>query len=98
MILSLYAKGLTTGEIQAHLGEIYEADVSRELISKVTDAVNDDLAAWRSRPLDRIYAGAQRQQCSWVGCRRDCQDKPHGSYSKALSRVRIGEARCQVGS
>jgi putative transposase len=39
MILSLYAKGLTTGEIQAHLDEIYEADVSRELISKVTDAV-----------------------------------------------------------
>jgi putative transposase len=56
MILSLYSKGLTTGEIQAHLGEIYEADVSRELISKVTDAVNDDLAAWRNRPLDRIYA------------------------------------------
>jgi putative transposase len=38
--------------LQAHLGEIYEADVSRE----VTDAVNDDLAAWRNRPLDRIYA------------------------------------------
>src|SRR5262245_41314373 len=56
MILSLYAKGLTTGEIQAHLAEIYEADVSRELISKVTDAVNDELAAWRNRPLDKIYA------------------------------------------
>lgn len=56
MILSLYAKGLTTGEIQAHLAEIYSAQVSRELISKVTDAVNEDLAAWRSRPLDRVYA------------------------------------------
>lgn len=56
MILSLYAKGLTTGEIQAHLAEVYEADVSRELVSKVTDAVNEDLTAWRNRPLDRVYA------------------------------------------
>jgi putative transposase len=55
-ILSLYAKGLTTGEIQAHLAEVYGAGVSRELVSKVTDAVNDELAAWRNRPLDRIYA------------------------------------------
>src|SRR5215831_807856 len=54
-ILSLYAKGLTTGEIQAHLAEVYGAEVSRELISKVTDAVNDELAAWRNRPLDRVY-------------------------------------------
>lgn len=56
MILSLYAKGLTTGEIQAHLSEVYSADVSRDLISKVTDAVNDELIAWRNRPLDRVYA------------------------------------------
>src|SRR5262249_58588825 len=54
-ILSLYAKGLTTGEIQAQLAEVYGAEVSRELISKVTDAVNDELAAWRNRPLDRVY-------------------------------------------
>jgi putative transposase len=54
-ILSLYAKGLTTGEIQAHLAEVYGAEVSRELISKVTDAVNEELAAWRNRPLDRVY-------------------------------------------
>jgi len=55
-ILSLYAKGLTTGEIQAHLAEVYGAEVSRDLISKVTDAVNEELAAWRNRPLDRVYA------------------------------------------
>jgi putative transposase len=48
-------KGLTTGEIQAHLAEVYGAEVSRDLISKVTDAVNDELAAWRNRPLDRVY-------------------------------------------
>jgi putative transposase len=56
MILSLYAKGLTSGEIQAHLADVYEADVSRDLISKVTDAVIDDLNSWRQRPLDRVYA------------------------------------------
>ncbi len=54
-IVSLYAKGLTTGEIQAHLHDVYGAEVSRELMSKVTDAVNDELAAWRNRPLDRIH-------------------------------------------
>lgn len=54
-IISLYGKGLTTGEIQAHLLEIYGADVSRELISKITDAVAGDLAEWQNRPLDRVW-------------------------------------------
>jgi putative transposase len=54
--VSLYAKGLTTGEIQAHLAEIYGAEVSRDTISRVTDAVAAELDEWRSRPLDRIYA------------------------------------------
>lgn len=43
-MLSLYAKGLTTGEIQAHLRDLYGTEVSRELVSKVTDAVVDELA------------------------------------------------------
>ncbi|XTZ14508.1 transposase [Micromonospora echinospora] len=54
-ILSLYAKGLTTGEISAHLPDVYDADVSRELISRVTDSVLADVEAWRQRPLDRVY-------------------------------------------
>lgn len=54
-IISLYAKGLTTGEIQAHLAQIYDVDVSRELISKITDKVADELVSWQSRPLDRVY-------------------------------------------
>jgi putative transposase len=54
-ISSLYAKGLTTGEIRAHLAEIYQVEVSRDLISRVTDKVNDELEMWRARPLDRIY-------------------------------------------
>jgi hypothetical protein len=52
-VISLYAKGLTTGEIQAHLAEIYDTEVSRETISKITDQVLPDMVAWQSRPLDR---------------------------------------------
>jgi putative transposase len=54
-VISLYAKGLTTGEIQAHLAEIYGTEVSRETISKITDQVLPDMLAWQSRPLDRVY-------------------------------------------
>lgn len=54
-VLSLYAKGLTTGEIQAHLAEIYDTEISRETISKITDAVLPDMLAWQNRPLERVY-------------------------------------------
>ncbi|MBA0126734.1 IS256 family transposase [Haloechinothrix sp. YIM 98757] len=54
-IISLYAKGLTTGEIQAHLAEIYSTEVSKDLISRVTDQVVDELNTWQHRPLDRVY-------------------------------------------
>lgn len=54
-IVSLYAKGLTTGEIQAHLAEIYSTEVSRDLISRVTDSVAEELSTWQNRPLDRVY-------------------------------------------
>ena len=55
-VISLYAKGLTTGDIQQHLQEIYGTEVSRETISKITDQIIDDLVAWQSRPLDPLYA------------------------------------------
>ncbi len=54
-IISLYAKGMTTREIQGHLEEIYGVDVSPSLISNVTDAVLDEVRAWQSRPLDAVY-------------------------------------------
>lgn len=54
-VISLYAKGLTTGEIQAHLAEIYGTEVSRETISKITDEIVGDMLAWQRRPLDRVY-------------------------------------------
>jgi transposase-like protein len=56
MVISLVAKGLTTGEVQAHLAEIYGAQVSRETISNITDRVLDGMAEWQGRPLDAVYA------------------------------------------
>ncbi|MBD9354395.1 IS256 family transposase [Methylomonas albis] len=54
-IISLYARGLTVREIQAHLLEIYHTEVSPTLISSVTDAVLEEVSAWQTRPLDPIY-------------------------------------------
>jgi putative transposase len=55
-VISLYAKGLTTGDIQQHLLEIYGTEVSHETISKITDQIVDEMVAWQSRPLDPLYA------------------------------------------
>ena len=54
-IVALYARGMTVRDVQAHLAEIYGVEVSHDLISRVTDGVWDELEAWRSRPLDRVY-------------------------------------------
>jgi len=54
-ILSLYARGMTVREIQGHLTEIYGIEVSPDLISRVTDAVLDEVREWQSRPLDPVY-------------------------------------------
>jgi putative transposase len=56
IVLSLYAKGLTTGEISAHFAEIYGASVSKETISRITDRVLEEMNDWAVRPLDEIYA------------------------------------------
>jgi transposase-like protein len=56
IVLSLYAKGLTTGEIAAHFAEIYGASVSKETVSRITDKVVAEMQEWASRPLDAIYA------------------------------------------
>ena len=54
-VLSMYARGMTTREIQQHLEEIYGVEVSPALISQVTEAVIDEVKAWQSRPLDPVY-------------------------------------------
>lgn len=56
VVLSLYAKGLTTGEISAHFAEIYGASVSKETVSRITDKIVDEQAQWSARPLDAVYA------------------------------------------
>jgi putative transposase len=55
MILSLYSRGMTTRDIEAHLREVYGVAASRELISNVTDVVVEEIELWRSRPLDEVY-------------------------------------------
>jgi len=55
MVLSLSAKGLTTGEISAHLAEVYGASVSKDTISAITDRVIGEIVDWQSRPLDAVY-------------------------------------------
>ena len=54
-IVSMYARGMSTREIQEHLRELYGIDVSPDLVSTVTDAVLDEVATWQSRPLEPVY-------------------------------------------
>lgn len=55
-VISMYARGMSVREIQGHVLELYGVEVSPELISKVTDAVLDELKEWQTRPLDSVYA------------------------------------------
>jgi putative transposase len=55
IVLSLTARGLTTGEIAAHFDEVYGAKVGKDTISRITDKVVEEMAEWRTRPLDRVY-------------------------------------------
>ncbi len=54
-ILSMYARGMSTRDIQAHLKEIYGTDVSPDLVTRVTDAIVDDMKAWQARDLEPVY-------------------------------------------
>ena len=54
-IIALYARGMSTRDIRAHLREMYDVDVSPDLISRVTDGVVEELQEWQARPLDRVY-------------------------------------------
>ena len=55
-VISMYARGMTTREIRGHIEELYAVTVSAELISKVTDAVLEEVREWQSRPLEEVYA------------------------------------------
>lgn len=55
IVLSLTARGLTTGEIGAHFADVYGASVSKDTVSRITDKVVAEMAEWQTRPLDRVY-------------------------------------------
>jgi len=55
IVLSLTAKGLTTGEVAAHFADVYGATVSKDTISRITDKVIGEMAEWRNRPLEAVY-------------------------------------------
>jgi putative transposase len=54
-VLGLYAGGMTVRDISHHLSELYGTEIGRDTVSRITDAVLEDVAAWRSRPLERVY-------------------------------------------
>ena len=58
-MVSLVARGLTTGVVQAHLAEVYGTEVSRQTISTVTDSIGEGMEAWRARPLEPVYVNAR---------------------------------------
>src|SRR3954469_19530507 len=78
-ILGLYAGGMTVRDISAHLSELYGVDVGRDTISRVTDAVLEDVAAWRTRPLDAVYAIAYFD-CLMVKVREDRYVRARACY------------------
>ena len=55
IVIGLYARGMTVRDIRAHLAEVYDVEVSPDLISKITDAVLEEVRDWQARPLDRVY-------------------------------------------
>jgi putative transposase len=55
IVLSLTARGLTTGEVAAHFAEVHGAKVSKDTISKITDKVLEEMGEWQNRPLDAVY-------------------------------------------
>jgi len=52
LIISLIARGMTTRDVQAHIADVYQVEISPELVSKITDSILPELRAWQSRPLD----------------------------------------------
>lgn len=65
-VISLYAKGLTTGDIVNHLQDVYGTTISKDLVSRVTDQVLKDLRDWQSRPLDAVYRPGFLRGSRWL--------------------------------
>ena len=67
VVLSLYARGLTTGQISAHFAEVYGASVSKETVSRITDKVVEEMNDWANRPLQGVYAAVFIDAIAGVG-------------------------------
>jgi len=78
-VLDLYAGGMTVRDISAHLAELYGVQVSRDTISNVTDAVLEDIAAWRARPLEQVYPIVYFD-AMWVKVREDRSVRNRACY------------------
>ena len=55
-ILSMYAKGMTTDDIESHMRELYDIDISDSIISRITDKILPTVKEWQERPLEEVYA------------------------------------------
>ena len=99
-VISLYAKGLTTSEIGAHLAEIYDTSVSRETISKITDEIVADMAVWQNRPLDAGRFLVVVANGGVFGVVEVCQDFVRGAVAEhdAGPVVELVGGAVQVGS
>jgi putative transposase len=82
-ITALYARGMTVRDIQAHLAEMYDVDVSPDLISKVTAAVLDEAKAWQNRPLDRVYAAIYLDAIT-------CKVRDNGVVARKAAYLAVG--------
>src|SRR3954465_6922650 len=86
-ILGLYAGGMTVRDISEQLSELYGVQVGRDTVSRVTDAVLEDVAAWRTRPLDAVYAIAYFD-CLMVKVREDRSVRTRACYWRSGSPSR----------
>jgi putative transposase len=78
-ILGLYAGGMSVRDIESHLSDLYGVEIKRDTISRVTDAVLEDVAAWRTRPLDAVYPIAYFD-CLMVKVREDRSVRTRACY------------------
>ena len=102
--MSLYAKGMTTGDIANHLADVYGTEVSRDLVSRLADAVVEQMQQWQSRPLDAgripaVVANRAGRRTSCLDTRRTrCLRPPSDGISELIRDGMPGsEAARQVG-
>ena len=68
-ILSMYAKGMTTGDIESHMRELYDIDISDSTISRITDKILPIVKEWQERPLEEVYAVVFMDAIHWTYCK-----------------------------